>query len=204
MSDSANQAALGTTILYPTDYFPTQNKDQMKLIDSFIEDLERSLGVKRTPISLSSEWTEISLGSAVTTSLPDFLATVGSSFLVFQLAGYNVLMNLEGRDNAVLQGRLWPSQRMVLGIQGKVWEEAVHPPCTPMALVCSLDKDSICNNLTNFRDMANNLTPGERDEGWERISTYRDWLLKNVFKPGTIMVLPLDTGTPSYRDAPPP
>lgn len=54
------------------------------------------------------------------------------------------------------------------------------------------------------RETADKLTPEERDEGWQRIYTYREWLLSHVFKVGTIVVLPVDEGKPNYRDALPP
>ncbi|KAF7922520.1 uncharacterized protein EAE98_008046 [Botrytis deweyae] len=53
-------------------------------------------------------------------------------------------------------------------------------------------------------EQANKTTPETRDEGWERIYTYRRWLLANVFKDGTIVVLPIDKGKPSNRENPPP
>ncbi|RKU43266.1 hypothetical protein DL546_005344 [Coniochaeta pulveracea] len=53
-------------------------------------------------------------------------------------------------------------------------------------------------------EQADKLTPEERDEGWERIYTYRQWLLNNVFSAGTVVVLPIDDGTPNSRENPPP
>ncbi|KAK7408490.1 hypothetical protein QQX98_009357 [Neonectria punicea] len=53
-------------------------------------------------------------------------------------------------------------------------------------------------------ETADKVTPEERDEGWERIYTYRKWLLDNIFTEGSILVLPIDEGRPNYRDAPPP
>ncbi|TGO51362.1 hypothetical protein BOTNAR_0359g00120 [Botryotinia narcissicola] len=53
-------------------------------------------------------------------------------------------------------------------------------------------------------EQANKTSPEARDEGWERIYTYRKWLLANVFKDGAIVVLPIDEGKPNNRENPPP
>jgi hypothetical protein len=53
------------------------------------------------------------------------------------------------------------------------------------------------------REEAEKVTPEERNEGWERIYTYRKWLLEKVFLEGTLVVLPVDEGKPNYRDATP-
>jgi hypothetical protein len=54
------------------------------------------------------------------------------------------------------------------------------------------------------RGMADKLTLEERNQGWERICTYKQWLLQNVFKEGTIVILPIDEGKPNSRENPPP
>ncbi|RHZ68074.1 hypothetical protein CDV55_107783 [Aspergillus turcosus] len=43
-------------ILYPSDYLPTPNLDQTRVIDNFVSGLESALGVKRTNISLADIW----------------------------------------------------------------------------------------------------------------------------------------------------
>ena len=48
------------------------------------------------------------------------------------------------------------------------------------------------------------MTPEERDEGWGRIFNYRKWLLDKILKEGNIVVLPVEDGTPSNRENPPP
>ena len=46
------------TILYPSDFLPTSHQGQMAAIDSFVNDLEKSLDIKRTNISISKSWKE--------------------------------------------------------------------------------------------------------------------------------------------------
>lgn len=60
-----------------------------------------------------------------------------------------------------------------------------------------------------FRDAGKSISKEERDECWRRCDVYRLWLLDRVFKAESkerlrIMVLPIDSAVPSYRDAPEP
>lgn len=43
-------------LIYPTDWLPTKDSEQMAMIDEFVDIVEKSLGVTRTEISLSKEW----------------------------------------------------------------------------------------------------------------------------------------------------
>ncbi|TGO30774.1 hypothetical protein BPAE_0003g00580 [Botrytis paeoniae] len=54
------------------------------------------------------------------------------------------------------------------------------------------------------RGQSNKTTSEARDQGWKRIYTYRKWLLANVFKDGTIVILPIDEGKLNNRENPPP
>lgn len=55
-------------------------------------------------------------------------------------------------------------------------------------------------------EVGKSITQEERDECWRRSEVYRHWLLERVFKADskdcmTIMILPIEQGQPSYRDA---
>lgn len=43
-------------LIYPLDYLPTENPEQMKIIDSFIQDLETHLPATIIPLSIRSSW----------------------------------------------------------------------------------------------------------------------------------------------------
>ncbi|KAF5565565.1 amidase signature domain-containing protein [Fusarium napiforme] len=43
-------------LIYPLDYLPTANPEQMKIIDSFIRDVESHLPATVTPLSIRSSW----------------------------------------------------------------------------------------------------------------------------------------------------
>ena len=45
-----------TSVIYPLEYFPTENKEQMRCIDSFVSDLESFLGIKASRISIAERW----------------------------------------------------------------------------------------------------------------------------------------------------
>ena len=66
-------------ILCPTDYLPTPNMAQTKLVDSFVQDLERLLGVKRTKVCLAEMWRDTAPDSVRGIELPDYLKTVSFS-----------------------------------------------------------------------------------------------------------------------------
>ncbi|SPO03435.1 uncharacterized protein DNG_06118 [Cephalotrichum gorgonifer] len=54
------------------------------------------------------------------------------------------------------------------------------------------------------QEQADKMSPEERDEGWERIVTYKAWLLRTLFNGKNLIVLPIDEGKPSNREDPPP
>lgn len=58
----------------------------MKLIDSFVQDLEGVLSVKRTEISLAEMWRNNGPNSTGGTELSDYLATVSFNAKYFQLS----------------------------------------------------------------------------------------------------------------------
>ncbi|KAI9154909.1 Scytalone dehydratase-like protein Arp1 [Paramyrothecium foliicola] len=67
------------------------------------------------------------------------------------------------------------------------------------------DKQPFFHRALRWRwEMAEKLTLKERDLGWERILTYKKWLLHNIFQEGTVVVLPIDEGRPNNRESPPP
>ena len=56
------------------------------------------------------------------------------------------------------------------------------------------------------RDIAKTISLEERNKYWHRSELYGHWLLDKVFRaegPGTvrIMILPVETGQPNYREA---
>jgi len=57
--------------------------------------------------------------------------------------------------------------------------------------------------ITHTREMADKVTSEKPDDGWERIYTYKKWLLEHVFVQG-VLVLPIEEEKPNYRDDPPP
>lgn len=57
-----------TKIFYPLEFMQKVSGEQKRLVDEFVRDLESTLGVKRTTLSLAKEWD---------TSAPESLAKQG-------------------------------------------------------------------------------------------------------------------------------
>lgn len=75
----------------------------MKLIDSFVQDLENFLGVPRTKVSLADMWRHSCPDSAKGVELSEYLEAVG---LKRKICNIRLLTPLGG-DTAILQRRLW-------------------------------------------------------------------------------------------------
>ncbi|KAK4154628.1 hypothetical protein C8A00DRAFT_32585 [Chaetomidium leptoderma] len=143
-------SSVGIGILYPTDYLPTQNGGQTRLINSFVEDLEGLLGIKRTEISLADMWRESKPDSVKETNLAEYLKTA--------------------RTLHYYKDAIQIVKDFVDGYKQK------------------FDKGPFIHRVLRWR--------------WEMAA--KKWLLNNVFREGTALVLPVDEGKPNYRDAPPP
>ena len=66
-------------ILYLTDYLPTPNDAQSSLIESFIQDLEKLLGIERTELSLAEMWRNTAPEPINDINLPVYLESVSQS-----------------------------------------------------------------------------------------------------------------------------
>ena len=60
-------------IIYPMDYFPVQNEDQMSMIKLFISDLAGFLDVPKTEVSISALWNKNPPSEAGNLSVQEFL-----------------------------------------------------------------------------------------------------------------------------------
>lgn len=65
-------------LIYPLDFLPTSNPLQMKIIETFVKDLEASTGVKRTEISIARTWAAKPPTEAAKESIEDYLREVCS------------------------------------------------------------------------------------------------------------------------------
>lgn len=63
-------------ILYPTEFFPTQNQAQQALLEQYVSILEEFLGVKRTTFSFVERWAEKPPAPAMGKSLEEYLGEV--------------------------------------------------------------------------------------------------------------------------------
>lgn len=68
---------LPPSIIYPSDYMPLiTNRDQTRIIDSFVADLESSLGVKHRRVSFDSLWKESPPPEAYGQGLQEYMRDV--------------------------------------------------------------------------------------------------------------------------------
>nr|OQO26120.1 hypothetical protein B0A51_04514 [Rachicladosporium sp. CCFEE 5018] len=65
------------TLLYPSDFWPVENAQQMELVSKFIADFEEAHNVKIQPISIAHKWHATKPAQADTLSLQDYLDDVG-------------------------------------------------------------------------------------------------------------------------------
>jgi hypothetical protein len=71
-----------------------------------------------------------------------------------------------------------------------------------------LHLSSIPLYLTHDREVAENVTDAQYEELMSRLHIYKAWALDRIFKihdgGAVLVVLPIETSTPNYRDSPPP
>lgn len=77
--------SVSTRLLYPTDFFPLPDPEHQKLFESFIENLEAYLGVKRVEVNLAQLWMDKSHYESESGGLPlqEYMNKV--SFLILAL-----------------------------------------------------------------------------------------------------------------------
>ncbi|KAI0099796.1 amidase [Nemania sp. FL0031] len=183
LKDPLPPSEKASRILYPLDYLPTPNNSQMELIESFVRGLEQTLGIQRTRITISEMWHKSGPDLDKDIDLPDYLATVSP--------------HSDARCACTLttKAATLPYYKdavdILNGFSSGYKEKFGKAPFFHRAL--------------RWRwDIADKVTKEEHDEGWERIYKYREWLRTNIFRPGTLMVLPVDEGKPNNRETPPP
>lgn len=69
-------AQMPVEILYPSDYLPTSNAAQTRLIDKLVSGMESALQVKRTHISLAELWKRDCPDGTEHRNIADYLDTV--------------------------------------------------------------------------------------------------------------------------------
>lgn len=65
-------------IVYPTDFLPIENENQMGLIDTFFSDFEAAIGVKTEKISIADTWQASPPNGVGDVSIQNYLKDVSS------------------------------------------------------------------------------------------------------------------------------
>lgn len=66
-------------LLYPSDYLPTPNPAQTRLIDKFVTGLESALQISRTNVSLADLWKRDCPDGAEHEDIAEYLETVSDT-----------------------------------------------------------------------------------------------------------------------------
>ncbi|KAJ5890023.1 hypothetical protein N7504_010833 [Penicillium tannophilum] len=72
-------------IVYPTDFLPIENENQMGLIDTFFSDFEAAIGVKTEKISIADTWQASPPNGVGDVSIQDYLKDVGVNTFVYDV-----------------------------------------------------------------------------------------------------------------------
>ncbi|KAJ8133575.1 hypothetical protein O1611_g61 [Lasiodiplodia mahajangana] len=88
-------------ILYPTDFFPSQDKTQQRIVESFVSILEDFLGVRKTEFSLADRWADSPPPEAQGKTLAKYLNRV-ASLCVVEIAQVAYLAKIPCRLGTIL------------------------------------------------------------------------------------------------------
>ncbi|KAI9834946.1 MAG: hypothetical protein M1819_002669 [Sarea resinae] len=70
-------------LIYPLDYLPTSNPEQMKLLDSFVGDLETTIGTEASKISIREYWNTNGPEEAGGKTIDEFFDEVATQTFLF-------------------------------------------------------------------------------------------------------------------------
>ncbi|KAH1434619.1 hypothetical protein KXW29_008062 [Aspergillus fumigatus] len=74
---------LPISIVYPVDFLPIPNTEQMQLIDSFIADMEATFGIKTEKVSIADTWKASPPNEAGNHTIQEYLKDVGINTFVY-------------------------------------------------------------------------------------------------------------------------
>lgn len=74
---------LPISIVYPVDFLPIPNTEQMQLIDSFIADMEATFGIKTEKVSIADTWKAFPPNEAGNHTIQEYLKDVGINTFVY-------------------------------------------------------------------------------------------------------------------------
>ena len=151
-STSVSKSPQVHAILYPKDFLPTENEAQMAAIDSFVGDLESSLGLKRTEISISDSWLES--GPENTKPLHSYLEFVCTySNPTFEPADITRPAGNQSTTTVIVTWRVSSRNMKKHSIRSRLLPHGINGDCK-FTLDCTI---VLCNlNLEQFPRQGNN------------------------------------------------
>ena len=181
----ADTSKLPPRLVVPSDYMRlVTNSQQLKIIESFVNDLEKTMNVKQTRLSFEDIWTR---------SPP--LEAGGAS-----LSTYTKSVRLCHCDH-VMYSQLTPLQACL----NSFFHDDYHNLSTfRSAYYTKYNRKPYVSPPVQFQwDLASKITIAERNEAIHRLAVFKDWFTKHISEPTThrtIVVLPIENMSPRYRD----
>lgn len=158
------------SIIYPLEYLPVDNEQQMKLIDNFVGDMETALAATVRRVSIKELW-RTNHPSGTCEDLDEYLHEVVTR--TFYYAYYHSFSSFRQSYQEMNDGR----PPYVIPFVRRRWEKGAA------------------------------VEESEHKEAENRMEVYSKWLLDNIVHVDgkeALIVLPVATVAPNYRDEPSP
>lgn len=189
-------------ILYPTDFLPVTNAEQMRAINDFTHGLSKYLEVPPRQISLQESWSKT---SPVEEKVLDvFLQNVGRP-----LCNLKCTKSVHRHRNMVSSMMrtivsTTSAATMKRRSEGHLMPLKLSDGCGGLSDLRSVHLELAL--LMHYRGIARLLNKAQRDEALKRFATFRQWFLDEIMQPEkqrAVMILPIERLEPRYRDKPP-
>lgn len=203
-----------SSIIWPTDYWKIIDPKQASEAKSFAQRAAAKLNVDLVDISFEKCWSA-SPPTKVATSLQQFINPVCSSLLLLQLHAsknparllkfWRLMYTRTARSFAfamrICLGERH-TQRFRMSGSGKIYNlQSTHShPFSPLSRFSYLFLTPV---LWQSRSAGKAITQKQRDEGFKRINTYREWFQQAVRtneNTNAIVIMPIESAEPRYRD----
>ncbi|KAJ2977834.1 hypothetical protein NUW58_g7686 [Xylaria curta] len=179
------------SILYPTDFFSSQDETVQEIMGSFTSILENFLGVRRTEFSLADRWTESPPPEAEGKALQEYMNRVAS---------LGVVENMQVAYLAEASYRPGTTLFITTAITNMITSEQIMS----ISLASASTYHHTCSG--NGKNLGAKVTKSEREQSLEELKVFQDWFADNVLRTDekcgstAILILPVGPGIPIYRD----
>jgi hypothetical protein len=189
-------------ILYPTDFLPVANAEQMRAINDFTHGLSRYLKVLPRKISLTESWSKT---SPVEEKVLDvFMQNVGCSLRNLECAksGHRYRNMDSSMTRTIVSTTSVATTKR--GSEGQLMPLKLLDGCGGLFDLRSFHLEIAL--LIHCRGIARLLSKSQHDEALKRFAVFRQWLIDEILqtkRQRAVMILPIERLEPRYRDRPP-